>query len=154
MRSDFFKFPVFHIFRIPQNVFNGAIGNVLDHIASKLVQEVFNLNSMTCDYQDLPVLKEIFQSIIATSKVLCMMIEDDLKPHAFENADQMLEDCAPDYWPVFCLMTEMLGCDYQIFEKRKSEILMKLNGDQVKKLMALNGVVNPDNGYNQLLGKR
>ena len=59
--------------------------------------------------------------------------------------------CLSQNWEAFVLIKDLLGADFEGFAARKSDVLIKLNGEHVKCLMALNNVGNVQQAYQRLL---
>ena len=54
-------------------------------------------------------------------------------------------------WEALVLVKDLLGAGFDGFAARKGDVLIKLNGEHVKRLMALNNIANIQQAYQRLL---
>ena len=112
---------------LPLNVFHRAIGRVLDHLAKRLIDQIFALSPNTCNSQDMPQLKGFLDTIVDTINVLVLSREEDAEMPETQNAASLLSEVAPDvqiiyncHLPMlflfkFSALRESGNCDFTVY---------------------------------------
>ena len=135
---------------LPLHVFQRAVGRVYDHLAGVLTRDIFRLNSHACDANDIQVIKQFLTEIVGVCEILALSREEDADGPKADDSAPLLERVAPENWEAFVIVKDLLGADLDTFRARKEDWMLKLNPDQSKRLLDLNGVRNVDQTYQRM----